>query len=162
MSLYYQNKKNDQLWMRCALSLAKCAETKGEVPVGAVLVLEGQKIGEGYNSSISSKDPTAHAEIIALRLGGKKIGNYRINGAVMYVTLEPCVMCTGAMVHARINRIVFGAKEGKTILSGASSYVLNYPNINHSIILCSGVLENACTSQVQAFFHRKRASKIKY
>src|SRR3990167_11165131 len=105
--------ENHQRWMQRALTLAKQAEKIGEVPVGAVLVFNDEIIGEGYNQPISQCDPTAHAEMIALRQGAKTLGNYRLLGTTLYVTLEPCVMCAGAMVHARISRLVFGAKDPK-------------------------------------------------
>ncbi|ABF14077.1 cytidine/deoxycytidylate deaminase family protein [Baumannia cicadellinicola str. Hc (Homalodisca coagulata)] len=142
--------------MRSALSLAALAEAKGEVPVGAILVLEGKKIGEGLNSSIHYHDPTAHAEILALRQGGKTIGNYRITGAVMYVTLEPCLMCIGAMIHARISRIAFGAKAVKNNEMSLCLSVLSSTQINHNITLCPNILAEACSLQLSTFFKRKR------
>nr|WP_051984583.1 tRNA adenosine(34) deaminase TadA [Candidatus Baumannia cicadellinicola] len=145
-------KDSDKLWMYRALELAERAEAQGEVPVGAVLVLQGKKIGEGYNSSITYQDPTAHAEIIALREGGRTIGNYRLSNVVMYVTLEPCIMCAGAIIHARVSRVVFGAQDAKNSIGITGSSILN-----NRIKLCSGVLEEACSLQLKDFFHSKRA-----
>ncbi|CUX95703.1 tRNA-specific adenosine deaminase [Candidatus Gullanella endobia] len=143
---------SDELWMRHALFLAKRAEDEGEVPVGAILILNNVIIGEGWNCSISYHDPTAHAEIIALRQGGEQINNYRLLKTTLFVTLEPCMMCIGAMIQARIGRLVFGARNKKTGAVGSFIDMLTYPGINHRIKLTSDVLAQLCASQLTNFF----------
>ncbi|AFP84499.1 tRNA adenosine(34) deaminase TadA [secondary endosymbiont of Ctenarytaina eucalypti] len=149
----------DEFWMRHALTLSSYAEAEGEVPVGAVLVLNENILGEGWNRSIGHHDPTAHAEIIALRHAGRKIGNYRLLNTVMYVTLEPCVMCAGAMIHSRIRRLVFGAYDAKTGAAGSLLDVLGHPGMNHHMMLTSGLLSQACSAQLRVFFRHRRAQK---
>ncbi len=149
----------DEFWMHHALMLAKHAESEGEVPVGAVLVLKNDIIGEGWNCSIGHNDPTAHAEIIALRQGGRRAGNYRLLNATMYVTLEPCIMCAGAMMHARIGRLVFGAQDEKTGAAGSLIDILNHPGINHRIIFIGGILAKMCSTQLRNFFRRRRSQQ---
>ena len=148
----------DNSWyMRRALELARQAGESGEVPVGAVLVADGAVVGEGYNVPISSCDPTAHAEIQALRAAARRIGNYRLPGSILYVTLEPCVMCAGALLHARVARIVFGAPDPKT---GACGSVLNLfaePRLNHHAEIDGGVLAEECAALVRAFFDARRS-----
>lgn len=151
------NERGDEFWMRHAIGLAERAEAEGEVPVGAVLVLDGEVIGEGWNRSIGHHDPTAHAEIMALRQGGGALGNYRLLEAVLYVTLEPCVMCAGAMIHARIGRVVFGARDLKTGAAGSLLDVLGHAGMNHRIAVTAEVLAAACASQLSDFFRRRRA-----
>jgi tRNA(adenine34) deaminase len=146
-------------WMHYALELATRAEAAGEVPVGAVLVLDDQVIGEGWNLSISLNDPCAHAEIMAIRQAGEKIGNYRLIGATLYVTLEPCVMCAGAMIHSRINRVVYGASDLKTGAAGSVFNILGDPRHNHIISITEGVESALCISQLSNFFRRRRAEK---
>ncbi|AHF74574.1 tRNA-specific adenosine-34 deaminase [Candidatus Sodalis pierantonius str. SOPE] len=148
---------SDEFWMRHALMLAGGAQAEGEVPVGAVLVLNDEIIGEGWNRSIGHHDPTAHAEIMVLRQGGRRVGNYRLLNAAMYVTLEPCVMCAGAMIHARIGRLIFGAHDEKTGAAGSLLDVLGHPGMNHRVILTGGVLAQACSAQLSAFFRHRRA-----
>ncbi|MGP4123788.1 MAG: tRNA adenosine(34) deaminase TadA [Sodalis sp. (in: enterobacteria)] len=148
---------NDEFWMRHALMLASRAEAAGEVAIGAVLVLHDDIIGEGWNHSIGHHDPTAHAEIIALRHGGRRIGNYRLLNTAMYVTLEPCVMCAGAMIHARIGRLVFGACDKKTGAGGSSLDVLGHPGMNHRVMLTGRILAEDCSAQLSAFFRHRRA-----
>ncbi|UDG80097.1 tRNA adenosine(34) deaminase TadA [Candidatus Steffania adelgidicola] len=155
MSQHY----NDELWMHHALMLAGRAEAQGEVPVGAVLVLNNDIIGEGWNSVISHHDPTAHAEIMALRRGGALIGNYRLLNAVMYVTLEPCLMCWGAMVHARIVHLVFAAREKKTGDTRSLFDVFSHLDMNHRIMITGGVLAQVCSDQLRDFFRRRRDQK---
>ncbi|AGJ61179.1 tRNA-specific adenosine deaminase [Candidatus Moranella endobia PCVAL] len=152
MSQHYR----DEFWMRQAISLAERAEADGEVPVGAVLVLNDQIISEGWNSSIRNHDPTAHAEIIALRQGGRRIGNYRLLNTAMYVTLEPCIMCAGAIIHARIGRVVFGARDSKNSAAGSLLNVLVHPGINHHILITGSVLAPACADQLNNFFRHRR------
>lgn len=148
---------SDEFWMRYALMLAGRSQADGEVPVGTVLVLNNEIIGESWNHSIGHHDPTAHAEIMALRQGGRLVGNYRLLNAAMYVTLEPCVMCAGAMIHARISRLIFGAHDEKTGAAGSLLDVLGHPGMNHRVILTSGVLAQACSAQLRAFFRHCRA-----
>ena len=143
-------------WMQHALALARCAEADGEVPVGAVVVREGQLLGEGWNRPIADSDPTAHAEIVALRVAARAAGNYRLPGATLYVTLEPCLMCTGAMVHARVERLVFGASDPKRGAAGGLFDAFDIPGLNHRVAVEGGVLAAECAELLQAFFRRRR------
>ena len=145
-------------WMRHALKLAKRAYDLDEVPVGAVLVKNNQAIGEGYNQPIASKDPTAHAEVLAIRSASSQVGNYRLPGTTLYVTLEPCAMCVGAIVHSRIQRLVFGASEPK---AGAvkTNGLIDMEYLNHRVVWDSGVLQEECGLLVQEFFLSKRTAK---
>lgn len=147
----------DEYWMRHALTLAQRAQEEGEVPVGAVLVLDNNVIGEGWNRPIGHHDPTAHAEIMALRQGGKILQNYRLINATLYVTLEPCVMCAGAMVHSRIGRLVYGANDDKTGAAGSLIDILRHPGMNHQIAITSGVLAAECAQTLSDFFRLRRA-----
>ncbi len=149
----------DEIWMRHALALAERAEQEGEVPVGAVLVLDGQVIGEGWNQSVGRHDPTAHAEILALREGGTRLGNYRLVDSTLYVTLEPCVMCAGALIHSRIGRLVYGAADPKTGAAGSVFSLLDDPRHNHQVQVSSGILAGECSEQLSAFFRRRRQQK---
>lgn len=151
--------KGDEEWMQYAMTLALKAQDEGEVPVGAVLVLDNRVIGEGWNRSIGHHDPTAHAEIMALRQGGCAVQNYRLIDATLYVTLEPCVMCAGAMIHSRIRRVVYGAADAKTGAAGSLLDVLRHPGMNHQIEITSGVLAQACSEQLSAFFLYRRSQK---
>jgi tRNA(adenine34) deaminase len=150
---------DDERWMQYAMTLALKAQEEGEVPVGAVLVLDNQVIGEGWNRSIGHHDPTAHAEIMALRQGGSAVQNYRLLDAILYVTLEPCVMCAGAMVHSRIRRVVYGAADAKTGAAGSLMDVLRHPGMNHQVEITAGVLADACSEQLSAFFRFRRSQK---
>lgn len=150
---------NDEYWMRHALTLAKRAWEEGEVPVGAVLVHNNQVIGEGWNRPIGRHDPTAHAEIMALRQGGLVLQNYRLIDATLYVTLEPCVMCAGAMVHSRIARLVFGARDAKTGAAGSLMDVLHHPGMNHRVEISEGVLAESCSTMLSDFFRWRREEK---
>ncbi len=145
----------DISYMQQALALAQHAEEQGEVPVGAILVLDDEIIGQGWNQPISTNDPTAHAEIIALRQGAAKLNNYRLLNTTLYVTLEPCVMCIGAMLHARIKRLVFGTLDPKT---GAVESVFNLldTKLNHQIVYHGGVLADKCSEVLSAFFKQRR------
>ncbi len=143
-------------WMRRALALADRAEQEGEVPVGAVVVRDGQLLGEGWNSVISSQDPTAHAEIAALRDAARVEGNYRLPGSVLYVTLEPCTMCAGAMIHARVAQLVFAAKEPKAGVVCSTCALLDEPRYNHSVKWQGGVLADESARRLQAFFRARR------
>lgn len=143
--------------MRHALTLAARAEQAGEVPIGAVLVLEDALIAEGWNQPILAQDPTAHAEIVALRAAAARLGNYRLPGSTLYVTLEPCVMCAGAIVQARVSRVVYGAAD---IQSGAAGSVFNLlaaPELNHRADVIGGVLAEICGQQLKVFFKQRRS-----
>ncbi len=147
---------DDELFMREALALARQAETMGEVPVGAVVVKDGEIIGRGCNAPISRHDPSAHAEMTALRDAARRLGNYRLVGCELFVTLEPCVMCVGAMFHARIARVVYGARDPKT---GAAGSVLNLfaaEQINHHARIEGGVLAEECGRVLSDFFAKRR------
>ncbi|HEI8867646.1 tRNA adenosine(34) deaminase TadA [Serratia sp. AKBS12] len=147
---------NDDYWMRQALTLALRAQEEGEVPVGALLVLDNQVIGEGWNRPIGRHDPTAHAEIMALRQGGAVLQNYRLLNATLYVTLEPCVMCAGAMVHGRIRRLVYGASDEKTGAAGSLVDILRHPGMNHQVDITAGVLAEECAATLSNFFRQRR------
>lgn len=151
-----QSESADLRWMQHAMLLAGRAEAGGEVPVGAVLVQGERILGEGWNQSIGQHDPTAHAEVMALRMAGQAVGNYRLLSATLYVTLEPCVMCAGAMIHARIGRLVFGASDLKTGAAGSLLDVLRHPGMNHRIEVSSGVMAPQCAHQLSDFFRRRR------
>ena len=148
--------KLDEHWMQVAMQMAEKAEAEGEVPVGAVLVKDGQQIATGYNLSISQHDPSAHAEILCLREAGRLIENYRLLDATLYVTLEPCAMCAGAMVHSRIARVVFGARDEKTGAAGTVLNLLQHPAFNHQVEICADVMATECSAQLSAFFRRRR------
>ncbi len=150
------SEERDIHWMRHALSLAAQGEASDEVPVGCVIVNEGEVIGEGWNRPISSVDPTAHAEIVALRDAARRLGNYRLTGATLYVTLEPCLMCTGAMLHARIGRLVYGAADVKRGAVHSAGQALSTPGINHRIEVTAGVLDADCAHSLRAFFRARR------
>jgi tRNA(adenine34) deaminase len=147
---------NDETWMRRAMALADKAKSEGEVPVGAVVVKDGQSVGEGWNQTIRLNDPSAHAEILALRQAGEKLGNYRMPGAVLYVTLEPCVMCAGAMIHSRIQRLVFGTPDPKTGAAGTVFDSLQDPRHNHGVEIAGPCLAEECARQLQCFFKDRR------
>jgi len=150
---------NDDFWMRHALKLAQRAWDEGEVPVGAVLVQGDRVIGEGWNRPIGHHDPTAHAEIMALRQGGKVLENYRLVDTTLYVTLEPCVMCAGAIVHSRIGRLVFGARDEKTGAAGSLLDVLGHPGMNHQVKITEGILAQQCAGMLSDFFRMRREQK---
>jgi len=142
--------------MSLALDEARKAHEAGEVPVGAVVLLDGEVIGAGFNQPISSQDPTAHAEIVALRAAAARVGNYRLTGATLYVTVEPCLMCVGAMVHARIELVVYGAAEPKAGAVMSMTRAHELPGLNHRLRIESGVREDECREMVQAFFRSRR------
>lgn len=146
----------DQFWMQRALELARWAEVDGEVPVGAVLVLDDKVIGEGYNRPIAGHDPTAHAEIRALRAAAERAGNYRLPGTTLYVTLEPCAMCAGAVIHARVQRVVFGARDPKGGAAGSVFDILNGARLNHRVEVEEGVLASECAALLENFFRSRR------
>ena len=143
--------------MRAALEAAGDARRRGEVPVGAVVVLDGVMIGRGFNQPITSHDPTAHAEVVAMRAAATRLGNYRLAGADLYVTIEPCQMCVGAMVHARIRRLVYGAREPKAGAIESAMRAHEHPALNHRIEAVGGVLEADCRAVMQEFFRERRA-----
>ncbi|WP_331350711.1 tRNA adenosine(34) deaminase TadA [Cellvibrio sp. UBA7671] len=149
----------DAHWMNYALQLAEKGEAMGEVPVGAVIVQDGNIIGEGFNQPISSHDPTAHAEIIALRQAAMQVQNYRLVGSTIYVTLEPCTMCVGALIHARLARLVFGTTEPKAGAVISKSRLLDNNYFNHRIDYAGGVLSDRCQHQLSQFFARRRQEK---
>ena len=147
---------NDEYWMRQALDLAERARAEGEVPVGAVLIMDDDCIGEGWNSPISSHDPTAHAEIAALRAGAARLGNYRLPGATLYVTLEPCAMCAGAIILARIKRLVYATADQRAGAAGSVFNILQSAQLNHRVELASGILEQEAATLLQTFFRERR------
>ncbi|GKX64008.1 tRNA-specific adenosine deaminase [Pragia fontium] len=147
---------SDEDWMRYALKLAERADQEGEIPVGAVLVLDNEVIGEGWNRPIVRHDPTAHAEIMALQQGGQVLQNYRLLNTTLYVTLEPCVMCAGAMVHSRIQRLVYGASDLKTGAAGSLLDILGHPGMNHHVEVTSGIMADVCSTYLSDFFKRRR------
>lgn len=151
--------EQDEFWMQQAFELAHQAELIGEVPVGAILVQNNQIIAQGYNQSITQHDPTAHAEMIAIRQAGQQIQNYRLTNLTLYVTLEPCPMCAMAMIHARIKRVVYGTPDLKTGAIHSNFQLTNSSVANHYIETTSGVLQPQCAHQLSAFFKRRRAEK---
>lgn len=148
--------EQDHVWMQQAIALAKLAAAAGEVPVGAIIVSGGQIIGSGANQPISTNDPSAHAEIVALRHAAQRIQNYRLVGATMYVTLEPCMMCAGAMVHARIKRLVYGAPDPKTGAIVSQSRLLDQTFLNHKVAYEGGLLADECGMVLKEFFQSRR------
>jgi tRNA(adenine34) deaminase len=146
----------DEEYMLEALAQAAAAQAAGEVPVGAVLLIEGEIKGRGHNLVISTADPTAHAEVIAIRDAARTIGNYRLTGATIYTTIEPCAMCAGAIVHARIGRLVFGARDPRAGAVVTHFEVCTTDFLNHRVIVEEGVLESECRSMIQSFFRDKR------
>ena len=148
---------DDQIFMLAALEQARAAQAAGEVPVGAVVVKDGKIVGAGFNAPITKHDPSAHAEMQALRAAGKALGNYRLPGCVLYVTLEPCAMCVGAMLHARIARLVYGAADPKTGACGSVIDVFGEAKLNHHATLTPGVMAEECGALLREFFAAKRA-----
>ncbi len=148
--------EQDQLYMQQALELAQRAAELGEVPVGALVVLDGEVIGEGWNRPISGHDPTAHAEIMALREAADRVGNYRLVGASLYVTIEPCTMCAGAIVHARIERVVFGTTEPKAGALVSNQQLFDQPWLNHHPVYEGGLMADECAAVISDFFKRRR------
>jgi tRNA(adenine34) deaminase len=142
--------------MRQALAEARKAEAAGEVPIGAIVVVDGLVIGTGFNQPISASDPTAHAEIVAMRAAAARLGNYRLTGSTLYVTVEPCLMCVGAMVHARVGTVVYGAAEPKAGAISSMTRAHELPGLNHRLQIQSGVLDEECREMMQAFFRSRR------
>jgi len=149
--------KADEFWMEEALREGQRAQAAGEVPVGAVVVRDGQIIGRGRNQPIASNDPTAHAEILALRDAGQNLGNYRLEDCDLYATIEPCAMCAGAIVHSRIRRLIYGSDDPKSGAVNSVMQLLEHPALNHRVLVKSGVLAGRSTELLQAFFRDKRA-----
>ncbi len=147
---------NDLYYMQRAIALAKEAQSKGEVPVGALLVLNNEIIAEGFNCPIGTNDPSAHAEMMALRRAAEKLKNYRLPDITLYVTLEPCVMCVGAMIHARIKRCVFGAYDKKSGAAGSVLNIFDEKAFNHHVMVEGGLLEDACGEVLSIFFKSRR------
>ena len=146
----------DEKFMREALALARQAQAAGEVPVGAVLVRDGEVVGRGWNHPISAYDPTAHAEILAIREAASALGNYRLVDTCLYVTLEPCPMCAGALVHARIGRLVYGTADPRAGAAGSVFNLLQEPRLNHRVDIASGVLAEECSGLLKDFFAARR------
>ena len=148
---------SDEFWMEEALREAQRALALGEVPIGAVVVRDGQIVGRGCNRPVSANDPTAHAEILALREAGAAIGNYRLLDCDLYVTVEPCSMCAGAITHARVRRLIYGAEDAKAGAEHSMLQVLNHPKLNHKVEVSSGVLAARCMHLLQSFFRERRS-----
>ncbi|HEX3740356.1 MAG TPA: tRNA adenosine(34) deaminase TadA [Terriglobales bacterium] len=146
----------DELWMQEALRAAQRALDIGEVPVGAVVVHEGKVVGRGFNRNLADSDPTAHAEVLALREAGAAIGNHRLLNCDLFVTIEPCAMCAGAIVHARIRTLVYGAEDPKAGAVHSALHVLNHPALNHRVDVRAGVLAGRCAELLQQFFRARR------
>ena len=151
--------EQDAHFMQLALAQAKHAFLAGEVPVGAVVVKDGQVIASAHNAPLGQNDPTAHAEINVLRLAAQSLGNYRLEDCTLYVTLEPCAMCSGAAMHARLSRVVFGATEPKTGAAGSVLNLFDNPQLNHQTQVTGGVLADECVQVLQSFFEMRRAQK---
>jgi tRNA(adenine34) deaminase len=147
---------SDEEWMRMALALADRAADAGEVPVGAVVVRDGELLGEGWNQVITARDPSAHAEIVALRMAASRVGNYRLPGTILYVTIEPCTMCAGTMVHARVENLVFGAREPRAGVVCSTGALLEETRFNHRISWREGVLAQEAGSRLHGFFRSRR------
>lgn len=153
------SEKVDEYWMTQALLLAEKAQEQGEIPVGAIAVIEDEIVGEGWNQSITCHDPSHHAEMQAIRQAGKKIQNYRMEEVTLYVTLEPCPMCAGLLVHSRIKRLVFGAWDAKTGAAGSVMNLVQNDLLNHKIEVTGGVLAELCGEKLSAFFRQRREEK---
>jgi tRNA(adenine34) deaminase len=148
--------QNDEVFMRAALEQARAALKQNEVPVGAIVVKDGEIISQAFNSPITLQDPTAHAEILALRNAGQRLNNYRLINAELYVTIEPCFMCMGALIHARIKRLIFGTYDLKAGAAGSVFDLTHHARLNHTIEVTSGVLEPECRELMQHFFRQRR------
>jgi tRNA(adenine34) deaminase len=155
----YVSAVDHERFMRAALEQARLALAAGEVPIGAVVVVDGGVVASGYNRPISGTDPTAHAEIVALRSAALAAGNYRLTGAVLYVTVEPCLMCVGALVHARVAEVIYGAAEPKSGALVSTARAHETPGLNHRLAVTGGVLEDECRAIIQEFFRQKRTTR---
>jgi tRNA(adenine34) deaminase len=151
---------DDITWMELALAEARMAAEAGEVPVGALVIINGEIIGRAGNRNLRDHDPTAHAEILALRQAAQHLGNHRLTGCTLYATIEPCAMCAGAVIHARIARLVYGAKDSKAGAAGSILEVINHPRLNHKMEVVSGVLGERCSEILQDFFRRRREQTL--
>lgn len=149
-------RSEDERFMQLALQQARLAAQAGEVPVGAVVIKDGEILAQGHNRNLLDHDPAAHAEIVALRQAGIRLGNHRLTGCTIYSTIEPCAMCAGAMVHARLARLVYGASDPKAGAAGSVLEVLNHPRLNHKVQITAGVLEAECSSLLREFFQERR------
>ncbi len=149
---------DDSHWMELALEQAHIAVAEGEVPVGALVIKDGQIVGRGHNRNLQQNDPTAHAEVMAMREAASKLGNHRLPGCTLYATIEPCAMCAGAMVHARLSRLVFGAFDPKAGAAGSVLEVLNHPRLNHKLEITPGVLAEECSAILKRFFAERRGA----
>jgi len=147
---------DDAAWMALALEQAALAAAAGEVPVGALVIKDGEVLGRGHNRNLLDDDPTAHAEIVALRQAAARLGNHRLTGCTMVATIEPCAMCAGALIHARIARLVYGASDPKAGAAGSVLQVINHPGLNHRMEVTAGVLAEKCSAILQDFFRQKR------
>lgn len=145
-------------WMQEAIALARQAEAEGEVPVGAVVIIDGEIVGRGYNRVIGAQDPTAHAEVVAMRDAAARIGNYRLINATLVSTIEPCSMCAGAMVHARVKQLFYGAKEPRSGAAGSTINVFENPALNHRVSVTGGICEVETSTMMSAFFKARRES----
>lgn len=150
------NLATTELWMQEALAEARRAETEGEVPVGAVVLLNEKIVGRGHNSPIRMKDPTAHAEILALRQAAKTNGNYRLPGSILIVTIEPCIMCIGALIQSRVEEVIYGAADPKAGAIHSQFRLADYTQLNHSFKVTAGVLEEECSAIMKSFFASRR------
>lgn len=153
-----QGDASDELWMQEALACARRALEMGEIPVGAVVVLNGKLISRGWNCNLADHDPTAHAEIVALRAAGAAVGNHRLGACDLFATIEPCAMCAGALIHARIRRLVYGADDPKAGAVRSTLHLLDHPQMNHSVLVRAGVLSGRCAEVLQSFFRDRRAA----
>lgn len=149
--------ESDQILMRAALAEARAAAAAGEVPIGAILVANGAIVSRGQNRVLRDCDPTAHAEVVALRAAAQAVGNYRLVDCELYVSLEPCAMCAGAMIHARLGRLIYGASDPKAGAAGSVLEVLNHPRLNHQMAVTSGILAEECGALLRDFFRERRA-----
>ena len=154
---HFMRSRDDEVWMEQALEQARLAAKEGEVPVGALVIKDGEIVGSGHNRNLLDHDPTAHAEIVALRQAAARLGNHRLTDCEMFVTIEPCAMCAGALIHARLSRLIYGASDPKAGAAGSALQVLNHPSLNHQMEVKSGVLVEKCSEILQEFFREKRA-----
>lgn len=148
--------QDDAGWMEQALEQARLGAQAGEVPVGALVIRDGEIVGVGHNRNLLDHDPTAHAEMVALRDSARRLGNHRLSGCTVYATIEPCAMCAGALIHARVARLVYGASDPKAGAAGSVLQVLNHPELNHKMEITAGVLAEKCSEILQDFFRGKR------
>ena len=153
--------QDDSGWMELALEQARLAARAGEVPVGALVIKDREVLGLAHNRNLLDNDPTAHAEIVALRQASARLGNHRLIGCTVYSTIEPCSMCAGALIHARVSRLVYGAADAKAGAVASVLQVLNHPSLNHKMEVASGILAEKCSAILQEFFRQKRASGTK-